>query len=303
MKRTIGGSIAFNSIINAPLPEKTDTYTPISHGSIIDKIRKEVEDAGYEITEETYRSSLNGQIALGTFKLRYEFDSDIELSATFLNSYNKQYAFRFMLGATIKQTGMSFILNNSRFGYFKRVHKGEANILAEGKIKEFLQSSGEYWRLLVQYKDGLKTISIPKELFYVSLGELFFDKNTLSSIQLNIIKKEMIKPSFDYKNEDEMNGWTLFNHVALSLQESHPATWMDDMCEVTSVFNNYLEYYLSTPLPTPEKVTEDMLISYEEEFVDASSILAQLSVQQPLMDYTASARKALNLATCLLNEE
>ena len=269
MKRTIGGSIAFSSILNAPLPEKTDTYTPISHGSIIDKIRQEVEEAGYEIIEENYRSSVNGQIALGTFKLKYEFDPDIELSATFLNSYNKQYAFRFILGATIKQTGMSFILNNSRFGYFKRVHKGEADILAEGKIKEFLQSSGDYWGLLVAYKDGLKDISLPKELFYVTLGELFFDKNIISSIQLNVIKKEMLTPSFDYKEEDNMNGWVLFNHVALALQESHPASWMDDMCAVTDVFNDYLEHYLSKPLPSPDEIIpETITYNVDEELID-----------------------------------
>ena len=39
MKRAISGSSAYLSIINASLPEKTDTYTPISHGSIIDKIK------------------------------------------------------------------------------------------------------------------------------------------------------------------------------------------------------------------------------------------------------------------------
>ena len=66
-------------------------------GVLLTKLRQEVEDTGYEITEESYRSSINGQIALGTFKLRYDFDPEIELSATFLNSYNKQYAFRFML--------------------------------------------------------------------------------------------------------------------------------------------------------------------------------------------------------------
>ena len=63
-----------------------------------------------------------------------------------------------MLGATIKTTGINFMLNNQRFGYFKRVHKGEADILAHGKIKEFLQTSGDYWQLLVKYKDDLKTI-------------------------------------------------------------------------------------------------------------------------------------------------
>lgn len=263
MKRAISGSSAYLSIINAPLPEKTNTYTPISHGSIIDKIRQEVEDAGYEITEEFYKSSINGQIALGTFKLRYEFDPEIELSATFLNSYNKQYAFRFMLGATIKQTGMNFMLNSARFGYFKRVHKGEADILAHGKIKEFLQSSGDYWQLLVRYKDDLRTISLPKDLFYLTLGELFFDKNVLSSMQLNVIKKEMNNASFDYHIEDDMNGWVLFNHIALALQESHPASWMDDMIAVTDVFNNYLEHYLPNPLISPTE-------RYEEELIDAN---------------------------------
>jgi hypothetical protein len=261
MKRAISGSSAYLSIVNAPLPQKTDTYTPISHGSIIDRIRKEIADAGYSIIEEDYRSSNNGQIALGTFKMQYIHDSDIELCATFLNSYNKQYAFRFGLGANIKTTGISFLLNSSRFGYFKRVHRGEADILAEGKISEFLKTSEDYWTLLLKYKNDLKEISLPKDLFYSTVSTLFFDEDVLTSLQLNIIKKEIKKPSFNYNIEDDNNGWVLFNHVALSLQESHPATWMDDMCKVTDIFSEYLEHYLPKPLPQPN-------YNYEEELID-----------------------------------
>ena len=102
MKKTMSGMPAYATILGATLPEKTETYTPISHTSVINRVRSEITTAGYIITGEEYRCSNNGDIAVGSFRLNYKSDPDIELAANFLNSYNKQYAFRFNLGGMVK---------------------------------------------------------------------------------------------------------------------------------------------------------------------------------------------------------
>jgi hypothetical protein len=47
------------------LPEATDTYTVIAHGTIIDKVRTELKKNGFNITGEKYIASVDGEMALG----------------------------------------------------------------------------------------------------------------------------------------------------------------------------------------------------------------------------------------------
>lgn len=240
MKRTVSGIEAYAKMISAALPAKTDTYTPIAHTSVINRVRAEITNAGYIITGEEFRCSNDGQVALGTFRINYKADPDIELSANFMNSYNKQHAFRFNLGGLVKVCANGMMLNNNKFGSYKRVHKGAADILAEGKIAEFIKDSEEYWSHLVEHKDKLKDKWLPSTVQHDILGELFFKEKVLNTMQLNTIRSEMEKPSFEYKVDID-SAWALYNHITLALKDSHPSTWIEDQMKVHEVFNKFFD--------------------------------------------------------------
>jgi hypothetical protein len=225
-------------MIGTALPEKTPSYTPISHASVINRVRSEITNAGYVITGEDYRCSNDGQVALGTFKMNYKADPDIELSANFMNSYNKQFAFRFNLGGMVKVCMNGMMLNNNKFGSYRRVHTGAADLLAAGKISEFINDSGEYWDSLVQHKDMLKDMIIDEDAMLI-LGKLFFEEKILTTFQMNTIRKEWAKPSFDYKVHPN-SAWAIYNHVTVALKDSHPSTWIDDQLACHKIFAQVL---------------------------------------------------------------
>lgn len=239
MKRTLNGMNAYSKMLSTAQPEKTETYTPISHASVINRVRSEITNAGFIITGEDYRCSNDGQVALGTLRMNYKSDPDIELAANFTNSYNKQFAFRFNLGGLVKICMNGMMLNNSKFGAYKRVHKGAADILAEGKISEFINDADEYWTSLVEHKNAMKGTLLSSAGQHDILGELFFKKDILNTMQLNTIKKEFAKPSFDYKVDTD-SAWALYNHITLSLKDAHPSDWMDHQSKVHEVFSNML---------------------------------------------------------------
>jgi hypothetical protein len=240
MKRTKNGMMAYAQILSTPLPEKTDTYTPISHASVINRVRSEITTAGFIITGEEYRCTNDGQIALGTFRMNYKADPDIELSANFTNSYNKQLAFRFNLGGLVKVCMNGMMLNNNKFGKFKRVHKGSADVLAEGVISDYINNASEYWDSLVLHKEKMKGIALSEVEQHHLLGELFFKREVLNTMQLNTIKKELLNPSFDYKVGPN-SAWTLYNHITLALKDAHPSDWIDYQIKVHELFDEFLD--------------------------------------------------------------
>lgn len=239
MKKTMSGMPAYATILGATLPEKTETYTPISHTSVINRVRSEITTAGYIITGEEYRCSNNGDIAVGSFRLNYKSDPDIELAANFLNSYNKQYAFRFNLGGMVKVCMNGMMLNNNKFAAYRRVHTGAADSLAEGTISGAIKDAEEYWNTLVKHKEVFKDELLTSTNQHDILGELFFNQGLLTGMQMNIIKAEMKKPSFDYK-VDADSAWALYNHITLALKETHPADWMNAQGDVHALFERML---------------------------------------------------------------
>jgi hypothetical protein len=240
MKRTVNGFDAYNRIITASTPERTDSYTPIMHSNVISQVRKEIGKAGFMITAEDYRSTNNGQVAIGNYRINYKSDPDIELTASFMNSYNKQFAFRFTIGAMVRVCLNGMFVSDGKFGFFKRVHKGDADILSTSIISDYLKSADDYWGTLVGAKDELKTKLLSKSDQYNILGQLFFDDKLLTTLQMNIIKKELENPSFEY-GVDNSSAWALYNHVTLALKESHPANWMDDHYAIHDRFAEYLD--------------------------------------------------------------
>ena len=239
MKRNTTGIEAYSKMIARELPSKTKTYTPIAHADVISKVRTEILSAGYFISGEDYKTTNDGQVALGTIQLSYKADPDIQLAVNFLNSYNKQYAFRFSLGGVVKSTQNSIMLNGDEFGSYKRVHKGTADVLAAGKIKEFILESGSYWDALVKDKELLKAFHFPTTSVYDILGKLFFEANVLNTFQMNIIKNEMLAADpLDFNN-----AWNLYNYILTALRESHPADWMEQHQAAHAVMMNALVPY------------------------------------------------------------
>ena len=60
-------------------------------------------------------------------------------------------------------------------------------------------------------------------------------------MQMNIIQKELANPSFNYKVESD-SAWALYNHIALSMKEARPATWMSDQIALQDAFDGVLDF-------------------------------------------------------------
>jgi hypothetical protein len=267
MKKTMTGMLAYSKMMSTELPEKTGTYTPISHHEIISKVRSEIIGAGFIITREDYSCSSDGKVAVGSFGLIYKTDPHIELCANFMNSYNKRYAFRFSLGGIIKQNNAVFMVSDTTHGGFKRMHTGVADILSSHKIKELIDNAGEYWDALVNTKDLMISIPCHKNDLYMKTGELFFETKTINTFQMNQIREEYEKINNQALAEGRsINLWDLYTAITFGVREGNPSTWMNDLEAIYEVFDKMIKAVSSSSIARvkiPEKFEQngDLLIS------------------------------------------
>lgn len=225
MARRTQGLITKEYLKEAPLPALTKSYTPISHGFIIDKTLDTLMSRGFEIESEHYRCNLNAEIASGKYNIKFEGDSEMGMMFTWVNSYNKMLKFSCAVGGRMYVNDSNIISN--KMSSFSRKHTGTADIEAAKEIESQIDSAHMYYAQLVEDKRAMKGIILTKRVMAELTGRLHIEKRLITAEQLSIIKSEILKPSFVELAANPNSLWTYYNYVILSLQKSHPKTWMD----------------------------------------------------------------------------
>jgi len=234
-------------LISIDLPVHGDSYTVISHESVMDMSANALATAGFTIADEEYRATADGNIAQGIYRLTYNNDPELSMMFAWTNSYNKQVRFKCGVGAYINKTGTVMVCGD--MGSWARKHTGTADEETLKTITDQITNAQMYYDQLVSDKNAMKDISMNKRKQAQMLGILFAEYQILTTEQASMIRQQMDKPSHVF--EDSNSLWAFYNYVTLALQHSHPKTWMEDQ--------RILHYFISTinnfSAPAPAVVT------------------------------------------------
>ena len=218
----------------AELPQETKTYKPISHQQLMDLTLESIYQAGFELQDELYSGAREGQIGNGRYTIKNVADSEMQLQIGWQNSYDKSLSLKFAIGTRI------FICQNGSvsgdFGAFRKKHSGTIQEFAPSAITEYIKRSGDVFQQMQRDREGMKQIELTKRTSAEIVGRMFLEEEIIQSTQLNIIKREISNPSFDYGAPDSM--WELYNHTTLAMKELHPALWMQSHMKAHSFFVN-----------------------------------------------------------------
>lgn len=215
--------------------ESTESYTAITHKEIIDLVEETCEQLGIEIVDEQFYGVKDNKIAEGHYTLGFS-DDEMSLQFVWQNSTNKQVSFKCALGLSV-----SICSNGSVFGdlgAFKRVHTGDADEDAHTQITTMLVNAEKTFNELVNLREVMKANLIEKERAYELCGVMFFEK-MISSDQINIIRDEFEKPSFDYGAEGSV--WEFWQHITHSFKAVSPRNYLTNQIKVGNFLNEKLE--------------------------------------------------------------
>jgi hypothetical protein len=245
------------SLIDIALPVHGDSYTVISHESVMDMSATALTNAGFSIADEEYRATADGNIAQAIYRLTYNNDPELSMMFAWTNSYNKQVRFKCGVGAFINKTGTVMVCGD--MGNWSRKHTGTADEETLNTITDQIANAQMYYDQLVSDKEAMKQVPMNKRKQAQMLGILFAEYQILTTEQASIIRNQMHKPTHVFEESGSL--WAFYNYVTLALQHSHPKTWMEDQ--------RVLHYFISSiigsqapVIPAPVVVTEP------EVFVD-----------------------------------
>jgi hypothetical protein len=222
------------TLLNAPVPQQTRTYKPVSHVQLMDLTMRGIEQAGFTLDREMYSAARDGAIANGRFTIRNVMDKEMQLEVGWQNSYDKSLTLKFAIGTRIMvcQNGCVF----GDYGAFKKKHVGEIQTFAPHAITEYIKGAGDVFRRMQEQRDRMKQIEVSRRTQAELIGRMMLEEQFIQSTQLNVISRELNKPTFDYGAPGSM--WELYQFTTQAMRETHPSLWMDNHIKAHNFFVN-----------------------------------------------------------------
>lgn len=268
---------AMGDLISVPLPNHAASYTTISHQFVIDYSKQQLLAAGFVIVDEEYRSTADGQIAQGIYKLHYNSDPELSMMFAWTNSYNKQVKFKCLVGAYINKT--ETVMVSGDISTWTRKHTGTADVETQQTIDSQIANAHMYYNQLVSDKTTMETIIMNKRRHAQMLGILFAEYCILTTEQASIVRAEMSRPSSTYKNTDSL--WAFYCYITIALQSSHPKTWMEDQ-RILHYFISTVGNFTPAPVAPVEEVIVDELANNYGEPENQTNLLVQIAEMELL---------------------
>lgn len=229
-----------NYLRTITLPEKTDTYTVISHGYIIDKVRNTLRKNNLEIENEEYLYSYGGNVALCKIKIKSTKDPDLGMLFTWWNSYNKMLKFGCAIGGFIYDNNTSLI--GSEGMSWIRKHTGTADEESSNIIEQLIAQADVFFDKIIAEKERMKAMPLDTETFGCIMGALYFELDLISPNQASAIKQEYKKPENEYKDKDTL--WGLYKLLMFGIDGTDLRKW--------AVNQQKLHYTIMTTYATAE---------------------------------------------------
>lgn len=284
-----------------PLPVKTETYTVISHGFIIDEVESALTKAGFAIVDTEYRASNNLEVARGSYLIKRTEDPNFLMSFSWVNSYDKSTKFQCCVGGYVLENN-SYVIDKDE-AYFIRKHTGDADSIARATIQEKIADADKYYKAVLSDKNLMASLTITRSEIATMLGDLYFTYDMLSIEQLSGVKKEYLRPSYIYSAPAD-SLWTIYCHILTVIKSSHPKGWMYQQ----GFIHNYIKLnYMMFPDVEETQTFVDLL---KEEMIKPMSavdprqtnLLDQIAEIEAASTYLAENAEEL-IAELLLTEE
>ena len=219
-------------LLSTPLPQETNSYKPISHEQLIDLTLSGIEKSGFKLETELYSSAQEGNIANGRYTISNVADSEMKLQIGWQNSYNKQLTLKFALGTQIIICKNGMVSGD--FGAFKKKHVGEIQTFTPQAITDYIKSAEEAFKRIQVEREAMKQVEVDKRIISELIGRLYIEEELIQSTQLNIIQRELKKPTHNYGAEGSL--WELYQFTTFSMKEIHPRLWMENHMNVHKFF-------------------------------------------------------------------
>ena len=204
------------SYVDAALPARTSTYTPVGHIQLLDFVEERLDKAGFEKSSLQVDQNLDGTVIVANMGLKHYTNSEFHQEFSVINSYNKSKPVTFASGARVFACSNGMIISDA-----VTVRKHTTNVWSEleQRANIAIGQLKENWKKAQEHAEIMKLRDMPFTEMAEVLGRLFIDEQILLSTEVNTAARELRKPTFEDFSQRTL--WSLYNACTFSLKEAH----------------------------------------------------------------------------------
>lgn len=204
------------------LPEATDSYIPVSHYHLADKLLNISTDIlrDYVLIGEQYAVARQGNQLFALLKFQRE-ESEMALSIAFRNSYDRSMSLGIAIGATV------FVCDNLALqGDIVIMRKHTKNVWNELEDLSIstLYKAGKRFEQIQADSQLLKRQRVQDDDAFALMGMLY-GYGIVSPRQVTVLKDEWLQPS--HEEFAPRNMWSFFNATTECLKSCPPVSIME----------------------------------------------------------------------------
>ena len=225
------------TVLAQPVPVQTESYTPVSCQLIFETVDKLAKEMNLTVTKEEFLLHGNGQKQ----RLRFFFgveNSEFIRELVIINSYDKSIALRAASGTSVFVCSNGTILGDIKI---YRKHTGTVDEEIENFLRDCFVNMLEIYQYAQETKDRYANVYLDAQDIGTILGRLFYEYGYLSSSQLNIVKNQFEKPSFDY-GVDENSLWAFYQHLTYALTREPADDYLENRRGIQEVIANFYQH-------------------------------------------------------------
>ena len=207
-------------LFNVPLPEKTQSYSPVAHQFIDELIEDKIKHSGLQIVGKRYKVASGGNQAVGLIDLKAD-SGTFNYSLGWQNSYDKTRPVSFVAGTIVIACTNGMLLGDSKF---IRKHTGEVMMEMSDRIDEVMYEVKALLNQSIDYRARMQIIELDTKATAELCGRLFMEQDIINSTQLNIIRGNYHAPG--YWEEVGHSLWNFYNHTTHALKTTHPYNYL-----------------------------------------------------------------------------
>lgn len=229
-----GGKRATRKQITAVmLPEQTDTYIPVAHNLLVDKVVEiTTEVLPVQLEAEAFGLARDGDQMFAHLRFKNgQGNKEMGLCVGLVNSYNKSLQVRLAAGASI------FVCDNLMLAggitYARRHTLNVWEDLEEAILERIAQAELSF-ETVVEDAKAMGDVDISNLCAYRVLGELYGER-LLTNPMMSEARSEWEKPAHDdFKPRTK---WSLYNAITASMKRTPPGKIMENHQRLHEYFN------------------------------------------------------------------
>jgi hypothetical protein len=256
-------------LLSTPIALETRTYKPVSHKQLVDLTLEGINKAGFELDKEIYSSAKEGNVAIGRYTIKDVADTEMQLQLTWRNSYDKSLPLVFSLGVSIKvcNNGLHKSLG---MGSFKKKHQGEIQSFTPQAISQYIQGASNIFEQIQKERDQMKEISLTRTMQAEIVGKMFIEAEFIKSTQLNIIKRELDNPTYNYGDANSL--WSLYQYTTFAMREIHPSLYLQDHLDAHKFFTSQIGGSMGVGSIKEHLIEDKRQLSLYDEFAKVEEV-------------------------------